>query len=62
MDKSIDTLLLHFQTVHKKKEHPMFYKDFTCTSQYPNIICYIINYVMSEYQSYITSLHLTDTT
>ena len=55
MDKSIDTLLLHFQTVHKKKEHPMFYKDFTCTSQY-------FNYVMSEYQSYITSLHLTDTT
>ena len=53
MDKSIDTLLLHFETVHK---------DFTCTSQHPNIICYIINYVMSEYQSYITSLHFTDTT
>ena len=26
MDKSIDTLLLHYETVHKKMEHPMFTK------------------------------------
>ena len=61
MDKSIDTLLLHFDSSQKDGTSHV-YKDFTCTSQHPNIICYIINYVMSEYQSYINSLHLTDTT